>query len=642
MSLWQIAARNIWQSRGRYLAYLLSSGFSVMIYFLYSALIYHPELTTGYRGAGVVVSVLKAAAVVIALFTFAFLLYSNSAFVRSRMKEFGLLSLLGLSRAQLVGLILVESLAVGAVAVAVGMGLGLLFLKLFFMAISALLRLPEQIPVYAGATVWTHTLTVFGSFFVLVSLASLRSVVRQSVVELVRAGRQPKAAPTFSRGKTVLGLLLVALGYAWACVPLPTAVVLGMVPVTAMVSVGTYFLLREGSIALLAWLHGRERFFYRPGPFLNVSQLMYKMQDNYQVLTAVTLLVAVILSAVGTAGAMYAVVTGESVERTPHVVQVAMPVGDGHAAAVSQVEAVLARHGVTGLRTSHLVARKVVMAEDESEVTVVPYSFYRSVERLTGETLDLNGPDQAILVSPFVAPKAYRGPVVPHEEQVLVDGKSVTLQVVTDATGRVTNGAGEASYTLVVSDATFAQWLEGTPVEQRLQFTFWDGPAWRSRQMDRAAIELRASNPDIRALSTTVEVYHEAISGMGLTLFIAVFVSLVFFAATFSLLYFRLFTEIEEDRRYFKRLQQIGATHGEMQRLAVGQAAVIFFVPFVGGVVHATFAMRALGSLLGKSVLHYGWMVAAVYLVLYGLCFAGACAGYWRRVGAGLGAREAA
>jgi len=42
------------------------------------------------------------------------------------------------------------------------------------------------------------------------------------------------------------------------------------------------------------------------------------------------------------------------------------------------------------------------------------------------------------------------------------------------------------------------------------------------------------------------------ISAVGVALFIGLFVSLVFFAATCSLLYFRLFTEIDEDRRYIR------------------------------------------------------------------------------------------
>src|SRR5690606_3371640 len=107
----------------------------------------------------------------------------------------------------------------------------------------------------------------------------------------------------------------------------------------------------------------------------------------------------------------------------------------------------------------------------------------------------------------------------------------------------------------------------------------------------------------------------------GLSLFMGVFASLAFFAATCSLLYFRLFTEIDDDRRYYTRLRQLGISAGELKGLSRVQAWVVFFTPFLVGLVHSTFAMKALGTLVGISVLHYGWMVAAGYLVLYVVFF---------------------
>src|SRR5690606_7681656 len=107
-------------------------------------------------------------------------------------------------------------------------GLGLLFLKLFFMAISAMLRLPEELPFYAGAPVWIQTIAIFGSFFLIVSLASLRGAFRQNVVELIRAQRKPKAVPAFSPMKALVGLVLVVAGYAWASRPNPMVIILGV------------------------------------------------------------------------------------------------------------------------------------------------------------------------------------------------------------------------------------------------------------------------------------------------------------------------------------------------------------------------------------------------------------------------------
>src|SRR5690606_18870304 len=153
--------------------------------------------------------------------------------------EFGLLSLLGFTKGQLARVILWESLLVALLALAIGLGAGILFLKLFFMAVSAVLGLEKELAFYAGWGVWRRTVAAFGSFFAIVSLASMRQTLRANVIDLIRAERKPKADPVFSRWKALLGALLVAAGYAWASVPNPLVVISGVVPVTALVSLGT-------------------------------------------------------------------------------------------------------------------------------------------------------------------------------------------------------------------------------------------------------------------------------------------------------------------------------------------------------------------------------------------------------------------
>ncbi|MDF2630200.1 MAG: transporter permease protein [Symbiobacteriaceae bacterium] len=631
MSLWQIAARNVWQNRGRYVAYLASSAFSVMIYFLYSALIYHPQMQGGYFAAGYVVQGMKAAAVVIAIFTFLFLLYANSAFVRSRMKEFGLLSLLGVSKGHLTQIICFEGLFIGAAALVAGLGFGLLFLKLFFMAISAVLQLDAEISLYISGRVFSQTLMVFGGMYLVVTLASLRGVLKRNIVELVRAGRQPKAAPTFSGWKALLGLLLVGGGYAWAAYPSVMVVFIGIIPVTTIVCIGTYLLMREGSIALLTWLHRRDRIFYRPGPFLSVSQLVYKMQDNYRVLSAVALLVAVILTAVGTAYTAYALVTEDALASHPNPIQLART-GEGDLTADAQrVERALEAQGLTGLARHDLVTFTGLLLENDVAPTLVPYSFYAAVVSKPREPLAAG---EALLIRPnAIAHLPESGPI---PDTLVVGAQQQPVTLYATAEGRALNLAGPWVYLLVVPDETLAELRQNAASDAVRSFAVWTGHAASGKALVKVLDELAPVSTTPVNLSGTGLAYREAISAVGLILFIGVFVSLVFFAACCSLLYFRLFTEIDEDRRHFKRLQQLGADLRELKRLALAQSMVVFLVPFLAGLVHSTFAMQALGTMASRTVLQFGGLVACGYLVLYAGYYAVTYNVYWRSIKAGL------
>mgnify|MGYP000926051200 FL=1 len=643
VSTWQIAYRFFQNDWRRYIAFLASTAFTVMVYFLYTALIRHPDLQGGYAYAAAAVKGMKAAAVVIAIFAFLFLLYSSSSFARLRMKEFGLLSLFGVSKGQLARIILGEHLIIAVASVTAGLGMGFLLLKLFFMGISALLRLPEELRLSAKADVWLHTITVFGGMFAAVVICSLRMVLGRTVVELVRFARKPKATPRFSFWRLVLGLLLVVGGYLWASSSNPMTIISGVVPVTLIVSVGTVILMREASIACLSWLHDCDRLYYRPVPFLTVSQLAYKIQDNYRILAAVAILVAVILSAVGTILTVYALSVEDAETSYPVPIQLVQYGGAGEELGVAAVNAVLGKHGVDFMSYKETIGLRGRLVEKETDIVILPYSLYREMRQRMGlDVLEDTG--NAILVYPTSSIHITTTTAEPWNDRVQIGGKELEFTVIPDKIGRILNPAKSLSYNLIVSDALYGDLLEQAAPEHRAHISLWVGN-WRTKGVRLATLELQSLfSGEETHLSMTCAQYMVQVSTMGVLVFIGCFVSLVFVAACFSLLYSRLFTDIDEDRKYARRLQQIGVTNKELRGQALWQMAVIFFLPFVVGLVHSTFAMRALGTLTRRTVLQYGWGAALLFLFLFGALFIGTVQLYWRSLCDGLerGARSTA
>ncbi|HHT28174.1 MAG TPA: ABC transporter permease [Firmicutes bacterium] len=627
MTLWGIAFKNFWQNRRRYMAYVASAAFSVMIYFLYTALVLHPQLQEGYRGAIEAVQGMKAASVVIAVFTLLFLLYSNSAFFRSRMKEFGMLSLLGVSKRQLIRIILWESLCIGSLAMVIGLALGLLFVKLFFMGVSVLMGLSEQIPFYAGRPVWIQTIAVFGAFFIVVSLASLRTVLSKNIIELVRAAGQPKETPHFSRWKAILGLLLLVVGYGWACAPNPMLVVLGAIPVTFIVSIGTYLLMREGSMAGLDFLHRREWFFYRQAPFLTVSQLIHKIQENYRVLTAVAILVAVILTAIGTIASLFVVYVRDAVKTTPHAIQLVLSEPGELDLAANRITQVLAENNVTDFHYTQMTFFRAEIDGNSRGVTVIPYSLYQSIRAGRNVPVTLSDKNEAVLITMYAF--LTEGDTVQREEVLKVGTRQVPLQVHPAINAQPVNADRYLSYFLCVPDALFEELIIQASKESLLYIAIWDVVDWNSKEMWMAVTQLRELYPEYE-FTATAENYRSSLLELGMLFFIGFFVSLVFLAACCSLLYFRLFTEIDDNRRYYLQLEKVGVSDRELKKLTWHQSLILFFTPFIAGLIHSTFAMQALGTLLNRTVLQFGWAVALGYLVLYGAFYLVMYAIYWR------------
>ena len=116
----------------RLFAYFLSSSFAVMTFFTYLVFIFHPDIVNSEMGA-MTKAAMTVAAYITFVFSFLFVLYSISAFLKVRMKEFGILTVLGAAGRQLNRLIFLENMIIGTAADMRGSS-GVVFSKLFLMA----------------------------------------------------------------------------------------------------------------------------------------------------------------------------------------------------------------------------------------------------------------------------------------------------------------------------------------------------------------------------------------------------------------------------------------------------------------------------------------------------------------------------
>ena len=76
-----------------------------------------------------------------------------------------------------------------------------------------------------------------------------------------------------------------------------------------------------------------------------------------------------------------------------------------------------------------------------------------------------------------------------------------------------------------------------------------------------------------------------------IVMFVFLFLAFLFFGAALSTLWAKLFTQVDEDRHQFRGLQRIGLSHNETRSIIKRELAVLFLVPTIIAVLHATVAM---------------------------------------------------
>lgn len=626
-----------------YSAFFLSSVFSVFVFYMYASFIFHPDVINGHiKSADKVRQGMVACEYIVVIFSFFFILYANSAFLKTRKKEMGLYTLFGMTRGQMRRMLMLESVFIAIVAITVGIAIGMLLSKLFFMAMAVLLNVPNPIPFAVPLKAVLFTVVGFFLLFIILTFLTTIRIGRSEIVELLKEANKPKKPPVFSIWLSLLSVACLGAGYVLAYTVVPENIIILMLPILGLVTVGTYFLFTQSSIALIRAAQKNKKLFYNRTNMIILSQMAFKLKDNARILFMVSILSAVILTA---SGAFYVFDKGGKEQILSHTPQTIGFVENGLEAHEvihpDKVREIVEADGLELDYEARLVgipAEKVrkgdgsILIRDSWTAAIVAEADYNHVAKLKK--------------LPELSVENGRGAIVfPYKEQagsqgfdfasldVQVNGERVVLGMDTMQFGAIITPLGSFTNLLVVDDAQYKQWLAATPPDkQKVAYGFeisgWEGALATVNKIEAAIDPAHEKS----AHTSRVAMYLDMKQTAALTLFIGLFVSCLFFIASGSMLYFKLFTELKEDEAQIRALSRIGMTANEVRRIVISQVGIIFFVPVVVGTVHTFFAMKALGNLMVSNVWLYAGVVVGIYIIMQTLYFAVACSNYMRRM----------
>ncbi|HWJ76714.1 MAG TPA: FtsX-like permease family protein, partial [Niallia sp.] len=99
------------------------------------------------------------------------------------------------------------------------------------------------------------------------------------------------------------------------------------------------------------------------------------------------------------------------------------------------------------------------------------------------------------------------------------------------------------------------------------------------------------------------------------------FIGIVFFVSAGSFLYFRLFTDLDEEKRKFRSISKIGLTEKELKKVVNRQIALLFFSPIVVALIHGAVALTALSHMFDYNFSGEAALVLACFTVIQILYF---------------------
>ena len=301
----RLALRSLRLNGKFYLPYLLSGVVSAAM--LYDILFLN--MNTGVarlKGANAVQGLLGFGALIVALFSFALICYTNGFLMKRRQKELGLYNILGMEKRHLARLLFWETVYSALICILGGLLLGILLSKLFLLLLCAVMRVdvafgfevPRDAVLYTGAG--------FGIIFLLTYLLNLLRLRRVRPIELLKGGETGEREPKTKWLLAVLGLVTTGAGYYLSITARdPMNALFLFFLAVLLVIVGTYCLFTAGSIALLKALRKNKKYYYQTRHFTAVSGMLHRMKRNAAGLATICILSTMVLVTVSTTLCLY-------------------------------------------------------------------------------------------------------------------------------------------------------------------------------------------------------------------------------------------------------------------------------------------------------------------------------------------------
>ncbi|KXY33610.1 ABC transporter permease [Bacillus cereus] len=620
MTFWQFAFKNVTRNSRAYFAYFISSAFSIAVFFSFAVYLFHPKLQN-FNMISEISGLMIFSEVVIVFFSFFFLLYSIGSFLKVRKKQFGILTILGISKKQLYRLVFTENMLIGILSIFFGIQFGFVFSQFFLLVTAKITHVPG-IYLYGPTNAIILTTIVFLSLFIIVSAFTPMLIRTKKAVHLLKTngGKQKERKPSIFI--SLFGAICLLGGYALAGNPKyfvsvsPQIGVIYMVSsifvIPTFVTMGTYFFFSQISFSLIYILKKRRKFYMKRINMLWISDLANRIRTNINMLFIVAMLSTVAFTMITFLYGFGKFIKLEVTKTSPFPISYfsydANPFVAEH---LNWLEQQLQRENFS-YEKINADLYEAPLKEDQdiaiyNDVYAIKQSDYNKLaDSLQLKQLFMDDNEAYVLTGTSYITIFNEFEQSYNRDYITLSSTNTKLRV--KGYEYVNAIPSTFSYqTLVLPDAVVENFPNTTKhvsaynyKVQNWEKTYKIADDFIEKvQKDRDNSQYKG--PLIRSFESAGSLYRIT-SGSAAYFLIGTFLGVIFFIGAGSVLYFRMYTDLTNEQEKYVAISKIGVTDAEMKKSATIQLSILFFVPYVMASIHTMFATKMLQDVIGLSL----------------------------------------
>ncbi|MFC5630955.1 MULTISPECIES: FtsX-like permease family protein [Streptococcus] len=635
----KLAWNNIKSSKKAYAPFLLAS------FVLYSLtcsilLIMTSPMREGMDTAAII---LPLGVVVLTILSIAMEIYSYNILLKQRSKEFGLYNILGMNKRQVGWVSTLELGIIFIFLVILGSIFSGIFANFLYLIFVNIINYDKLILTLSPLAFILNASLFVGIFFILM-LVGLRRIGKTSPLSLFKSSEQGEKEPRGNMFLAFLSVLFIGSGYGISLYSKDLAallVILYFFVAVVLVILGTYLFY----ISFMAWYLKKKRsnkaYFYQPKHFITTSQMIFRMKANAAGLASITLLSVMAFVSIGTTAALYANTQTQISKLFINDAKISLTV-DGFS---DEGQALLDKYVLSKLDsqkkvvgyTSSLISFPLENRDHISYVNIeeikqaaaetgfifvvtqddfkklgndVPnlsanqVAFFKQQGNSHYKTINLLG-------NQFNVVKNYQTAIIPE----VYNTYNGAVMIVTNeevATKLKTSFKEIMDYAVTFPPNTYTAHLNLTKEE-----------AEKLNLASGVGIVDDAGN-GIGDIQFKQDVLDEGYTLFGGMLFTGVVLGLSFLLGAALIIYYKQYSEGQEDKKSYKILQEVGMSKEEVKKTISSQTILVFFMPLGIAALHYVVAIPMLKQMLlffGVASSNLVYLVAGITMLVVGILY---------------------
>lgn len=608
-----IVLKNFKQNLRHYGIYLFSLMLSIALYFSFVTLKYTDSIANGENA-----KLLNSSAGIGEKFLFViiiiFLMYANRLFIKRRTKSFALFQLIGLSRKDLMRMMMLEQAIIFIGTTVIGLLLGLFGSRLLLLIVKKTAQIPLDIKILFEPAALTVTMILVVISFILIMVQSFIFIKRRSIIQLMYDVQQSeatqanmtKAEMTFG----ILGIAMIGLGYYLSTIMLKNIelTLISAFLILFLTVVGAYFFFRSSVSLIFKSLKRSKRGYVNVTDVVFTASIMHRMKKNAFSLTVIGIISAITITLLSFATISKANIENNVNGLAPHEFTY---INEGEA---QKLEAYL--------NAKNIPYNKVVQHVIEVPIVHSGKALHKDVNSLPiisdaeVDKMDVN-PGEITLVNYFKVSETFTG----LDKGVTIDlgrkEKHAPLEITETSPYNVLSYRAALGRSVGIIDHKTFEMLKATQIKDK------DNPPITQVGFDlksaKDVVKVESANEQFNQMlpqsRTSLEKEQLAFSGM--FLFVSGFLGVAFLIAAGCIIYIKQMDENEDEMANYQILRKMGYTHQDMFKGLALKIAFNFGLPLIIGLGHAFFAARAFNTLMNGVDFAPVIFAMTVYAVIY-------------------------